>query len=347
MRLNTRFSDAIHTLSLLYVRKDENLSSTQIAQSVNTNPVLIRQLIGDLKLAGLVDSQRGVSKISLLKDPKDISLLTIYQAVDDHQLLNVDTNTNLNCIIGGNIQSVLGNYYEQLTGVVKQQLAQTTLDDMITQILTQAQNKKEKIMYKTEIALKELTKNNIKVEVIRTIEDNDWLALHTLTTTADSKMVTFDAFKFSGDKIQEHLQTETPYLETPTPSGHTQLDGTTLIDSNYDSEATRQLVTDTINATLMGGPNLEHAEDYMSNDYIQHHVGIPDGLDTVRKGVQMLKAAGKESIYTEIKHVIADGNFALAISEGHAEGINKTYYDLFRVEDNHIIEHWDIVNPIK
>lgn len=143
MRLNTRLSDAIHTLALLYVRADDNLTSTQIAASVNTNPVVIRQLIANLKQAGLVDTQRGVAKITLLKSPNDISLLTIYQAVDNRQLLNVDTDTNLNCIIGGNIQSVLGDYYETLTDAVKEKLAQTTLAEIIDKILAQAAAKKK------------------------------------------------------------------------------------------------------------------------------------------------------------------------------------------------------------
>ncbi|WP_164508883.1 Rrf2 family transcriptional regulator [Levilactobacillus fuyuanensis] len=347
MRLNTRMSDAIHTLALLSIREKENLSSTQIAQSVNTNPVLIRQLVGDLKQAGLVSTQRGVSKITLLKAPEDISLLAIYQAVDDHQLLNVDINTNLNCIVGGNIQSVLGDYYQELTEKVKQQLGQTTLADMIAQILAQANAKKGPLMKKIDLALQELQKANTQVKVVRTLLDGDWLALHTLTTTDGVQSVTFDVFQFAGDTVQKQLHTATPYLETPTPSGHTQLDGPVMIDANFKAEETRQLVTDTINATLMNGPHLEHADAYMSADYIQHHVGIPDGLETVKKGVQMLKSVGKESIYTAIDHVIADGNFALAISEGHAEGIDKTYYDLFRVEDNLIAEHWDIVNPVK
>lgn len=345
MRLNTRLSDAIHALSLLYVRSNDDLSSTQIAASVNTNPVLIRQLMGDLKKAGLVETHRGVAKITLTKNPTEISLLDIYQAVDNHQLLNVDTNTNLNCIIGGNIQTVLGDYYAELTDSVKQQLANKTLADMIKAILKQADTKKELIMIKTTLALNELTKHN-QVKVIRTLLDGNWLVLHTLTTTDTGKVVTFEAFEFDGQTIKQHLHTETPYLETPTPSGHTQLDGPAHIDANYDTETTRALVTDTVNATLMGGPHLEHAADYMRDDYIQHHVGIPDGLETVRKGVQMLKAAGKESIYTSLNHVIAAGDFALAISDGHAENVEKTYYDLFRVQEDKIAEHWDIVNPV-
>lgn len=143
LRLNTRFADAIHTLSLIYVHSDQNINSTQIAGSVNTNPVVIRRLIADLKKANLVATSQGKAKIELVKTPNKITLLEIYEAVDNGHLLNVDTNTNLNCIIGGNIQSVLSDYYKELESNVKQQLAKKTLADMIDKILTNARTKEK------------------------------------------------------------------------------------------------------------------------------------------------------------------------------------------------------------
>lgn len=199
-------------------------------------------------------------------------------------------------------------------------------------------------MSKIENALKILP-SSANIQVVRHLTDGNWLALHTLTTTDQNKTVTFEVFEFDGDKIINHFHTATPYLTTPTPSGHTQLDGPTDIDTAFNTESTRQLVKNTVQATLVGGPDMTHVHDYMKDTYVQHHVGIPDGLNTVIQGVKMLKSAGKESIYTKINHIIADGNFALVISDGTAAGVEKTYYDLFRVEDSLIAEHWDIVNP--
>lgn len=138
MRDNTRLSDAIHTIGLLYVRRADDLTSTQIAGSVNTNPVVIRRLIGDLKRAGLINSTQGGHKLDLTREPKDITVLDVYQAVDDSQLLRIDTNTNQNCIIGGNIQAVLGDYYADLAAAMKAEMAKTTMADMIDKILAEA-----------------------------------------------------------------------------------------------------------------------------------------------------------------------------------------------------------------
>lgn len=85
---------------------------------------------------------------------------------------------------------------------------------------------------------------------------------------------------------------------------------------------------------------------YFGDTYIQHHVGVPDGVETAVKGMTMLKKLGKESVYDEIEEIIVQGDFGLIISKGHAAGIDKMYYDLFRVDGKHIVEHWDIVTPI-
>ncbi len=53
-----------------------------IAESVNTNAVVIRRILGMLKNAGLVDMKRGTGGSYLTKPIEDISLLEVYKAVD-------------------------------------------------------------------------------------------------------------------------------------------------------------------------------------------------------------------------------------------------------------------------
>ena len=45
-------------------------------------------------------------------------------------------------------------------------------------------------------------------------------------------------------------------------------------------------------------------------------------------------------------YVLADGNYDLAVSEGTFGGTPTTYYDLFRVEDGKIAEHWDVMETL-
>ncbi len=57
--------------------------------------------------------------------------------------------------------------------------------------------------------------------------------------------------------------------------------------------------------------------------------------------LEALNKQGIAMIYNKTHYVLADGDYALAISEGMFGGANTTYYDLFRVENGKIAEHWD------
>ena len=55
---------------------------------------------------------------------------------------------------------------------------------------------------------------------------------------------------------------------------------------------------------------------------------------------------GIQMIYNKTHFVLADGDYALAVSEGTFGGAPTSYYDLFRVENGKIAEHWDVMETI-
>lgn len=97
--INSRLAVAIHILSLISM--DEKASSEIIADSVNTNPVVVRRMISLLKKADILTSRAGVPGASLKKDPADISLLDVYRAVQkQEELFAVHENPNPKCPVG-------------------------------------------------------------------------------------------------------------------------------------------------------------------------------------------------------------------------------------------------------
>jgi Rrf2 family protein len=82
MASNCRFAFAVHVLSVLALHSEEPLTSDMLAQSVNTNPVVIRRLLGELAEAGMVETQRGPGGGTRLARPaQEITLLEVYKAV--------------------------------------------------------------------------------------------------------------------------------------------------------------------------------------------------------------------------------------------------------------------------
>jgi len=132
-QISTRFSIAVHILSLIAV-SPQDCTGDYMAGSVNTNPVVIRRILGMLKKAGLVDVRPGVGGASLRKDPDRITLLDIYRAVnvtEENRLFRIHGKPNLNCPVGRNIEEVLQAELKDAQSVMEQRLAQTTLGRLI------------------------------------------------------------------------------------------------------------------------------------------------------------------------------------------------------------------------
>ena len=51
-------------------------------------------------------------------------------------------------------------------------------------------------------------------------------------------------------------------------------------------------------------------------------------------------------IYDKTHMILAQGDMVLAVSEGSFGGKPTSYYDLWRVENGKIAEHWDVMETI-
>lgn len=134
-QISSRFSIAVHILSLIAI-SSKDCTGDFIADSVNTNPVIIRRIIGMLKKAGLVEVRPGVGGASLLKDPDQISLLDVYRAVEvieDGKLFNFHDEPNPACPVGRNIEAALRSEMMEAQSAMEQRLSQVTLDQLTVQ----------------------------------------------------------------------------------------------------------------------------------------------------------------------------------------------------------------------
>lgn len=185
------------------------------------------------------------------------------------------------------------------------------------------------------------------VKNIRAFQDGDKVFLQTIYNFAGAgEQVAFDIFRFDADgKIAEHWD-NLASLAAPNPSGHTQTDGTMTITDLDKTEANRELVKAFL-YDVMQGNNSAKTPDYFNGDvYIQHNTGIADGLSGLGAALAALAEQGIQMIYTTVHQVLAQGNFVLAVSEGTFGGAPTSYYDLWRVEDGKIAEHWDVMETI-
>lgn len=132
MRFSYKLSDAIHILAYIDIYQTNDLSSKAIAASIGANASVVRNLMLDLRAAGLLTTRQGVATPELAQLPEEISLHDIYVAINmTHQLLHVDPKTNPNCRVGGQIQETLNHFYTEIEDAAFQKMATITLSDVI------------------------------------------------------------------------------------------------------------------------------------------------------------------------------------------------------------------------
>jgi predicted SnoaL-like aldol condensation-catalyzing enzyme len=125
-----------------------------------------------------------------------------------------------------------------------------------------------------------------------------------------------------------------------------QTDGPTEVTDLDQTEANKALAVALIEDVLMGRDPAKITDYISAESYAQHNPGIADGLDGIVAAVEALTAQGNMFQYTEIHAVLGEGNFVLTVSEGQWNGTTNAFYDLFRMEDGMIVEHWDVIQPV-
>tara|TARA_R110002049_G_scaffold88627_9_gene223514 strand:- start:324 stop:1208 length:885 start_codon:yes stop_codon:yes gene_type:complete len=183
-----------------------------------------------------------------------------------------------------------------------------------------------------------------KVNTIRAFQDGDYVFTQTAYDFFGPK-IGFDAFRFENGQIVEHWDNLIETLPA-NPSGHTQTDGTTTVTDLNKTEANKTLVYNFVNDVLVHGKMDKIANYFEGDHYIQHNPNIADGLSGLGKALESMANQGVTMEFATIHKVLGQGNFVLVISEGKFAGQPTSYYDLFRVENNKIAEHWDVMETI-
>ena len=132
MKYPTKLSDAVHILAFLALNPGVNLTSDRIAESVQTNPSYIRQLMSALRKGGLLLSVKGHPRPSLSREPSQITLLDVYRAVEGNKpILHQDTHTNPACGVGVNIQLALADCYREIQESAEKKMREITLAEIL------------------------------------------------------------------------------------------------------------------------------------------------------------------------------------------------------------------------
>ena len=193
--------------------------------------------------------------------------------------------------------------------------------------------------------LAQVPPNTVKVNTVRIFQDGDHVFAHSEYDFFGPK-AGFDIFRIEDGKIVEHWDNLQENPTAPTANGHSMTDGPTDASDLERTQENKELVRQFVDAILVNGKLDELANYYDGDNYIQHNPQIADGVTGLMQALNFMAEHGVTMRYDKIHKMLGEGNFVLVVSEGMYSEQPTSFYDLFRVENGKIAEHWDALETI-
>lgn len=190
-----------------------------------------------------------------------------------------------------------------------------------------------------------IPEGSARAKVARVFQDGEYVFAHTDYDFFGPK-IGFDVFRFEDGQIVEHWDNLQETAPSPNPSSRTMIDGATDATDLDKTDANKALVRRFMEDVFIDG-KMEALAGYFDGDqYLQHNPKIGDGLSGLGTAMQAMAQAGITLTVDRIHKVLGEGNFVLAISEGQFAGQPVAFFELFRIENGKLAEHWDTIQTI-
>ncbi len=177
-------------------------------------------------------------------------------------------------------------------------------------------------------------------ERLRVLNEDQMVVVHGLYHgLGPIQIVGCDLWRVADDKIAEHWDARQTSADQSV-SGHTMTDGPAIVTEPHQAAASKKLVEQFVELIMMGGDRTQITRFFDGDRFIQHNPQIADGVSGLGSAIQ---AGIWAAVVERVHHIVADGEFVFSQGEGILHGIPTAFYDLFRVENDKLAEHWDIV----
>lgn len=194
------------------------------------------------------------------------------------------------------------------------------------------------------VLFKRLSKTSPRVNIVRVFEDGDYVFAHTEYDFA-TRNIGFEIFRFEDGQAVEHWD-NIQLRKGPNSSGKTMVDGPTEVADHEKTECNREIILCFVNNVLIKR-QLNTLSHYIKTNYIEHNPRVANGLSALQSALSTSASDGKASIlYNKNHRVLAEGDFVLSVCEGTMNEVHSSFYDLYRVSEGKIVEHWDTTEEI-
>jgi predicted SnoaL-like aldol condensation-catalyzing enzyme len=179
-----------------------------------------------------------------------------------------------------------------------------------------------------------LPSENNPLQVMRAFQDGAYVFIQA-EGSISGQNIFFDIFRFEDGLIVEQWVFSAK-AAPPNDSGHTLTDGPTQAKHLEDTEKNKSLIRDYYQTVHISGDHSKIPQ-YVAANQVRHEPGVRDGLASFLRDLAEIT---KSRTIDEITFVFGQGDFVFVAAKGTHEGDACVYIDLYRVENQQIVEHW-------
>ena len=186
-----------------------------------------------------------------------------------------------------------------------------------------------------------LPKSAVEFNVLRVLRDGAFVVVQHKGASL-GRMAFFEVFRFQDGLIVEHWTFSSPD-GIPNKSGHTQADGPMEPRQLARTEANKRAVRDYYETVHLGGAHDQARRWFLGDLMIRHEPGVADGGEEFLRDLSVLI---RDRTIDELKIFAGQGDLVFLVAQGTHRGEPCAYVDLYRVEDEKIVEHWGFPEAI-
>ena len=183
--------------------------------------------------------------------------------------------------------------------------------------------------------IREAPRDQLQVDVVRAIQDGPFVVTQAKGQRS-GRNIFFDVFRFEDDLVVEHWAFSAADAP-PNRSGHTQIDGPTEPKHLDDTEKNKRIVRMYYETFHLRGDHSRPGQYFAGDLMIRHEPGVHDGVAEFLRDVEVLM---QHRTIDEMELLLGQGDLVFIAAKGTHEGEPCVYIDLYRVQDEKIVEHW-------
>jgi predicted SnoaL-like aldol condensation-catalyzing enzyme len=184
--------------------------------------------------------------------------------------------------------------------------------------------------------------SSFRYDLIRAFAEGEFVVTHGIYHGLGPKpLVAFDLWRTTDDRIAEHWDALMPLAEQ-TASGNSEFDGPSEVLEPTKTAQNKALIERFLETVVIPGQFERLPEFFNGDDYIQHNPLIRNQVSGLFKDFEELGKQGKALVITKRHRTVGEGEFVFTQSEGTIGGKPAGFYDLWRIENGKIAEHWDV-----